>query len=59
MKVTLPGSGAGLAHDPENRSDFRKGSSAKSKSYSVLCASKRTRGAVICLLLAFSTVVKL
>ncbi|PAQ09373.1 hypothetical protein CIT26_12500 [Mesorhizobium temperatum] len=27
--------------------DFRKGSCAKSKSYSVLCASKRTRGAVV------------
>ncbi|AZO68291.1 MAG: hypothetical protein EOS20_04100 [Mesorhizobium sp.] len=27
--------------------DFRWGSCAKSKCYSVLCASKRTRGAVV------------
>ncbi len=35
-----------FAHDPEDRNDLRKGSCAKSKCYSVLCASNRTRGAV-------------
>ncbi|TGQ31851.1 hypothetical protein EN859_029450 [Mesorhizobium sp. M00.F.Ca.ET.216.01.1.1] len=37
---------APAARDPEIGIDFRKGSCAESKCYSVLCASKRTRGAV-------------
>ncbi|RUV01482.1 hypothetical protein EOB36_13190 [Mesorhizobium sp. M6A.T.Cr.TU.017.01.1.1] len=32
---------------PKINSDFRKGSCADQKCYSVLCASKRTRGAVV------------
>ncbi|TIU90844.1 MAG: hypothetical protein E5W09_32675 [Mesorhizobium sp.] len=46
--------GSRLADDPEPKvsaakidSDFRKGSCTDQKCYSVLCASKRTRGAVV------------
>ncbi|MCA1494672.1 hypothetical protein I6F11_27750 [Ensifer sp. NBAIM29] len=35
-----------LAHRPENRTRFRKARCADSKSYSDLCASEKTRGAV-------------